>query len=140
MRSCIARSVTGSSPKSLAPAGHARAGLVLADSLARQLLKSGERPPWWDPDVPLSVVITEGEIDHLVWCARSEAAADSGHGPAVIGVFSGSWSRDIAARLEGAGVRDILIGTDLDSAGENLAGRIARTWTAEGVEVRRWKP
>jgi hypothetical protein len=129
--------VTPATPKSLAPRGFARAGLILADGLARQLLETGTKPPWWDADVPLSVVIAEGEIDFLTWTTTSEAASDSGHGPAVIGVFSGSWSRDIAARLEGAGVRDILIGTDLDSAGENLAGRIARTWS-DGAEVRRW--
>jgi hypothetical protein len=141
LRSVIARRVRdGDDPKSLAPSGHERRGLVMADGLARQVLGLAARPVWWDPDVPLSAVICEGEIDHLVWCTRSEAAADSGHGPAVAGVVQGSWTGEIAARLELAGVHDVVIATDLDDPGEKLATRIAWTWTVEGVEVRRWKP
>jgi hypothetical protein len=109
----------------------------MCDSLACQLLETGARPGWWDPDVPLSVVITEGEIDFLTWTTTSEAASDLAHGPAVIGVVQGSWIAEIAARLEGAGVCDVVIATDLDDAGEELAARIIRTWT-DGVRVQRW--
>ena len=37
-------------------------GLVLADGLLLQLLRTGERPHWWPEKTPLRIVVVEGEL------------------------------------------------------------------------------
>ncbi len=104
-------------PKSLAPAGFSVKGLVLAGPLAQQLL-GGVCPPWWQPR---QVIIAEGEPDWLLWALRQREADEQG--PAVLGIESGSWSPQIAARIPtGASV---FIRTHHDEPGERYAQQIA---------------
>lgn len=104
-------------PKSLAPAGFTVKGLVLADPLAQQLL-GGVCPTWWQPR---QVIVAEGEPDWLLWALR-QCETDE-QGPAVIGIESGAWSTQIAARIPtGASV---VIRTHHDEPGERYAQQIA---------------
>jgi hypothetical protein len=124
------RVVDGDSPKRLAPTGHTCAGLVFCNPLAWCLLSN---PAGVADDMgEVRVLVAEGEPDFLTF-----ATSPDWHGWAVLGVFSGSWSPDVAARIpDGARV---VIATHNDAAGEkyaaavrnSLAGRctLARTLT-----------
>jgi hypothetical protein len=104
-------------PKSLAPAGFSVKGLVLADPLAQQLL-GGYCPTWWQPR---QVIVAEGEPDWLLWALRQRETDEQG--PAVLGVESGAWSPQIAARIPtGASV---VIRTHHDEPGQRYAQQIA---------------
>lgn len=113
-----ARSIdSATAPKSLAPGGYSVKGLVLADPLAQQLL-GGVCPTWWQPR---QVIIAEGEPDWLLWALRQRESDEQG--PAVLGVESGAWSPQIAARIPtGASV---VIRTHHDEPGERYAQQIA---------------
>ena len=113
-----ARSTDGSTaPKSLAPAGFSVKGLVLADPLAQQLL-GGISPTWW---LPRQVIIAEGEPDWLLWALRQREADEQG--PAVLGVESGAWSPQIAARIPTG--TSVVIRTHHDEPGRHYAQQIA---------------
>jgi len=108
---------SATAPKSLAPAGYSVKGLVLADPLAQQLL-GGVCPTWWQPR---QVIITEGEPDWLLWALRQREIDEQG--PAVLGIESGAWSPQIAARIPtGASV---VIRTHHDEPGRRYAQQIA---------------
>jgi hypothetical protein len=113
-----ARSIDSTvAPKSLAPASYSVKGLVLADPLAQQIL-SGVCPAWWQPR---QVIVAEGEPDWLLWALRQREADEQG--PAVLGVESGAWSPQIAARIPtGASV---VIRTHHDEPGRRYAEQIA---------------
>lgn len=113
-----ARSVEATvAPKSLAPAGYSVKGLVLADPLAQQLL-GGACPTWWQPR---QVIVAEGEPDWLLWALRQREGDEQG--PAVLGIESGAWSPQIAARIPtGASV---VIRTHHDEPGRRYAQQIA---------------
>jgi len=105
------------SPKSLAPGGYSVKGLVLADPLAQQLL-GGVCPTWWQPR---QVIIAEGEPDWLLWALRQRETDEQG--PAVLGIESGTWSPQIAARIPtGASV---VIRTHHDEPGRRYAQQIS---------------
>jgi hypothetical protein len=130
-RSCVARSVTAhpGPRKSLAPQNHTRRGLVLANALARHVLATGEFPQGYPR--PFRVVITEGEIDFLTAaCEEPEAT-----GPMVLGVFTGSWSPELAARIPDA---HVIIATDNDDAGDKFAALIAASLEGRNVTLLRW--
>jgi len=111
-----ARAVRDAERKELATWKHAAHGLVLACPMARQLLTHGP-PEWW----VRSIVIVEGAPDFLTWATRQ--AEENEDGPAVLGVFSGSWTDELAARIpDGARVA---IRTHADPAGDNFAVQIA---------------
>lgn len=121
-------------PKSAAPK---RAGLVHACPLAQQVLSGSSLPKWWDDGSPLTVVITEGEVDFLTWC--SEAMDGDAYSPAIIGVGSGSWTADFAARIPAEST--VVIATDQDEQGDRYADRIMksfRPWTGR-VRLKRWE-
>jgi hypothetical protein len=129
LRSVIARRVhDGDDPKSLAPSGHERRGLVMADGLARQLLATGARPGWWDEDVELVVVLTEGEPDWLSWATSPAALRDLGHGPACMGLLNGSLPAEMANKLP-TGTR-VLIAEQRDLPGDNGRPPAGETYTA----------
>lgn len=104
-------------PKSLAPAGHSVKGLVLAGPLAQQLL-DGVCPSWWEPR---QVIIAEGEPDWLLWALRQREADEQG--PAVLGIESGAWSPQIAARIPTGS--SVVIRTHHDEPGRRYAQQIA---------------
>jgi hypothetical protein len=113
-----ARSIEGTTaPKSLAPASYSVKGLVLADPLAQQLL-GGVCPTWWQPR---QVIIAEGEPDWLLWALRQREADEQG--PAVLGIESGAWSPQIAARIPTGS--SVVIRTHHDEPGRRYAQQIA---------------
>jgi hypothetical protein len=125
------RVVDGETPKRLPPAGHRAAGLLLACSMGRGLL-AGSVPQGAQPP---TVLITEGEPDWLTWVTHfSDADEDA---PAVLGVLSGSWSSETAARIpDGA---TVVLRTHHDSAGERYATEIAESLRGR-CRLRRSRP
>ena len=110
-------------------------GLVLADGLLRQLLRTGEKPHWWPEATPLRIVVVEGEPDFLTWATRHGDAAETA--PAVLGLWSGAWTSTLAACIP-TGCR-ILLRTDLDANGHHYATKVARD-LADRCELRRLSP
>lgn len=105
-------------------------GAVLACSLGRQVLQCGRRPDWWPEDVPMGVVVTEGEPDFLTWACRSEDEL----APAVLGVFSGAWTDEVAARIPDGAI--VASRVHHDEQGERYAKKIAQSLYYR-CEVRR---
>ena len=99
-------------PKRLPPTGHKAGGLVLADGFARAWLR-GER-------APASICVAEGESDWLTWACKVNDPA-----LATIGVWSGSWGPDFAARCP-LGAR-VDVWTDTDTAGDRYMADVAKT-------------
>lgn len=99
-------------PKRLPPAGHRASGLVLADEFATAMLRGTYAAK--------HVVIAEGEPDFLA------AVLGWGHVLAAkIGIWSGSWSDELAARIpDGA---EVAIWTDADTAGDRYADAVWRS-------------
>jgi hypothetical protein len=133
VRSLLARCVReGVEPKSRAASGFERRGLVLACPLGRQVLASGRLPAWWPSDLPLEVQICEGEKK---WCIRCTLHSDGdAFAPVALGIESGSWTDELAARIpDGACV---YIATDPDDAGAKYATKIVRSlYSRSGVRV-----
>ena len=146
-RSVLARTVVPSAElpegtlKSMAPKGYGRAGLVLACPFARRVLELGAKPSWWADDAPtLRVIVAEGEVDFLAWCAEASDANE--HAPAVLGVTSGSWTAELAARIPDGAV--VVVATDDDKGGDRYATKILETLAPRMrvglVRVERWRP
>ena len=95
MHARLVEKVDGDRAKGLFPSGHTAKGLFLADSFARLLITEGI-PKWWRQNEPPSVIITEGAIDFLTVATHYGCTE---YAPAVLGVFSGSWSDELAARI-----------------------------------------
>ncbi len=125
-------------PKSRAACGYQRRGLVLADARGREMLEGSLLVT-----EALRVVIAEGEMDMLAFAAgRARSGASSGELVAVLGIVSGSWTPELAARIpDGA---TVLIATHLDKDGEKYAARITETllerMQAGAVRAERWRP
>jgi hypothetical protein len=81
--------------KGLFPSGHSAKGFFLADSFARLLITVGI-PKWWRQSKAPKIIITEGPIDFLTVATQFGC---SEYAPAVLGVVSGSWSDELAARI-----------------------------------------
>jgi hypothetical protein len=120
MRSVRAwRVVAGDGPKRLPPSGYRASGLVMADGTARALLQGAR----WQDGMDGRVVIVEGEPDALTWSTRFSDGAETV--PAVLGIVSGSWTSEIAARIP-SGAR-VIVRTHHDLAGDAYAARIGAT-------------
>lgn len=140
---------TGSTcpPEKRPPTGYQRSGLVMADSLGRQILETGKRPEWWPSEQELRVVIAEGETDFLTACTYSDAVE---YAPATFGIFSGSWKPAIADRIPDGATVVIATDTEPESdpkkkpAGDIYAEEIIRTLTERmrvgKIKVERWRP
>jgi len=115
-------------PKRLPPAGHRASGLVLADAGARLVLARRLA----DLPSPVRIVVVEGEPDYLTWATRfSDADEDA---PVVIGVVSGAWTPEIAARIPDDS--RVAVWTHHDPAGDRYAADIAGTL---GMRVQLWR-
>ena len=131
MRSVIARRAEqrANDPlKSTSPAKCSRTGLVMACPYALRMLGGRARPH--------RVAVVEGEVDLLAAVAAiSDADEDA---PAVLGMFGGGWSAEVAARIpDGA---TVIVATDHDAAGERYATEIARSIVPPGrVRLVRWE-
>jgi hypothetical protein len=95
-------------PKRLPPAGYSSAGLVWANEIALEML----RTPY-----PCTVVVSEGEPDMVVNALRRRCP--------VIGITSGSWTQALADRI--AFGSEVVIRTDRDVAGDKYAAAIRKT-------------
>lgn len=116
-------------PKAVPPKGCGARGLVMADRLACHLLQHAAMPAWWAGTPRL--VVAEGEPQFLSWCLAMQGAA------AVLGIFSGSWTDEIASRVpDGA---EVLVCTDPDKSGDQYADRINTSLT-DRCQVQRWAP
>lgn len=115
----------GESPKRLPPGGYRATGLVLASPLAVAWLSG--------TFAPTRVLVVEGEPDALhaaLWPMQEPTA--------VIGIVSGSWSRELAARFLPR--QRVFVWTHLDPAGEKYAHEVTRSIRARGCAVERWAP
>jgi hypothetical protein len=116
--------------KGLLPAGHAAGGLVCADFLGREMLRS---PNVADQVRRAGVVIVEGEADFLGVATRYSDGDESA--PAVFATGSGWWCREHADRVpDGTAVT---IATDGDQAGNGYAEKIAATFAGRDVTLQR---
>lgn len=111
-------------PKSLPPRGHKRAGLVLLCHVALHLFRRRELPKWspWRYRAGPRIECCEGEKKFLMRALSDEANECA---PLVIGVESGSWTPEIAARIPDGS--ELVILTDQNEAGAKYATTIVRT-------------
>lgn len=105
-------------PKALSPAGCLLGGLVFADVAGRDLLRTGRAPPG-------GVVICEGVPDFLTVAALWGDADEQA--PAVLGVISGSWGKEIGTRIPDGTKVVIWTHSDAGGAGQRYAAAIAGT-------------
>lgn len=117
--------------KALAPKGSTVRGLALADPVGRAVLAGELESAPWDG----RVVVTEGEPDLWTWSTKQRLGLALGARTwAVLGVVSGSWTEDLAARVP-SGCK-VSVRTHADAAGDKYAENIWRT-LAKRCEVRR---
>ncbi len=102
----------GDSPKRLPPGGHKCSNHVLANRTAVGMLLGRYRPRILE--------VTEGEPDWATMCQISQDVTI-----AVVGVGSGWWSKEIAARVPAT--TRVNVRTHDDEAGEKYAAQIAET-------------
>lgn len=139
MRSLIARSVERDPlRKSLGARGKQRGGLLMAGTFGRAVLQSGPQAHWHAYE-RLRATVYEGEIDFLRAVARGEDVVLShGRKPAsfraVFGIFAGSFTPAVAARLPSGTL--VVIATDADSQGDKYAAEI-QTRVGERCEFQR---
>lgn len=108
--------------KAMAPPSATVRGLVLADPVGRAMLAGELDREAWDG----WLVVCEGEPDLWTWSTlqRRGMPADAPTW-AALGVVSGSWTDDVAARVP-SGAK-VVLRTHADPAGEKYAERIRRT-------------
>ena len=82
------------------------------------------------------MIVAEGEVDWLTFTILAGIDSGSENAPATFGISSGSWTKEIAARIP-SGVR-VLVATDLDEAGDRYAEKVAAS-LAGRCQVRRWR-
>lgn len=105
--------------KRLPPSGHKATGLALANGRARALLRA--------PASPKQIVVVEGEPDFL-------SAAITWPTRPILGVLSGTWSEEFAARIPTGS--EVIVMTHNDRAGDRYAEQIIGTIKTRAV-VRR---
>lgn len=132
LRSVLARDVTERhrEKKSLSPSGHARAGFFMRDPAARLALwpervdepvaqlAGAER--WYDDAPERRFVIVEGEKKYLQHATLASDAAQ--HAPATIGIFSGSWTDELAALIPDGWVVRLALDPDGSAEGKSPSG------------------
>ncbi len=110
---CARRIIDGDGPKVVVPQGYKSSGLVMANSLALQMLRGGTMPQG------VSIVVVEGVTDFL-----TASQCWGGRYP-VIGIFAGAWTADIAARFPDDA--HLNLWTDADPDGDKLARGVAES-------------
>lgn len=121
------------SPKRLPPTGHRVSGLVMADSMAREVLRAGAWPSW-NHHRP-RMVIVEGEPDFLTMATDVPVNA----GPpryGVIGICAGSLCEEVASRIPQGCI--VAVWTHADPAGDKYAAK-ATSLLGSRCEVLRRK-
>lgn len=82
--------------KALLPTGFSSRGLLFACPLARQMLGSASKPEWWG-DEAFVLTVLEGGPNFLAVASRVSECNEGE--PATIGITSGSWTSNHAARV-----------------------------------------
>ena len=121
--------------KALNPRGYGYGGLVMADPMGIALLRGARA----DEDVSWDgrVIVVEGEPDFWTWaCHPGRFGRPSTW--AVLGVVSGSWSEEIAARIPDKA--RVVIRTHHDEPGQKYAERIRATFSKGRCDVLRSTP
>jgi hypothetical protein len=128
------RIIEGNTPKRLPPAGHKAGQVVMADTIALEVLRLGKAPDYIAE--PLRIVIAEGEPDWLTWATNRPLDSRK---PlfGVLGIIAGAWCAELAARIPSGA--HVIIRTDHDRAGEKYADDIIAT-LASRCTVRRTRP
>jgi predicted nuclease with TOPRIM domain len=103
----------------------------MADPMAQEILRTGARPSNLG-DGELWVIVAEGEIDYLTAVQLSAA-----YPVATFGIVSGSWTREIAARIPDGAI--VVAATDPDPAGDRYAEQIFATFRGRRVKLNRWR-
>ncbi len=111
----------GDREKGLFPSGHSAKGFFLADSFGLLLIRSGV-PKWWRQSEPPSVIITEGAPDFLTVGTHYGCYE---YAPAVLGILSGSWSDELAARIPTE--CRVVVKVHRDEAGQKYRDQICRS-------------
>jgi len=122
LRSCKVRPLPGPEGKGYSPKNFDATGLVFANTTARDMLGTGRAPAGWPKDEPFRLIVCEGEVDWMTWCVHDELGAGDAREtppPAIIGVFSGSWTQALAERVPNSA--RVIIRNDRDQAGEGYA-------------------
>ena len=142
MRSVLARSVESDPAiKSVGASGCARRGLVMAGQYGRQVLLSGPVRSLHRLE-NFQLKILEGEIDALRAIGNGEDCEVmhrmqlSGF-RGVMGIVSGSFTRDIACRVPAHST--VVIATDDDEAGDKYAADITELLGSK-ITVERFRP
>jgi hypothetical protein len=125
------RVTPGDSPKRLSPVGFSTRSTVLADSLARELLRRSAWPSDWTTKRPRAI-ITEGETDFLTMATQYAPGNDPE--VATIGIYSGGWTQDIADRFPTD--IDVRVLTDDDPAGYRYFAAISSSLRCKATFVR----
>lgn len=125
-------------PKSLGAKGYQRGGLVMANARARAWLNGIDATPEHG-------VVLEGETCYLLTAVgpvSGQTWASRGGSPAFFGVFSGSWTRELADRIPDGS--HVAIATDDDDQGDAYARKIIETlrarFAARRLDVTRRRP
>jgi hypothetical protein len=127
MRSVVARSIERNPRrKSLGVQGHGRRGLVMAGSYGREMLVTGAMLHWHRLE-RLRLTVTEGEVDFLRAVASgADDVLEDDYRPAafraVVGIFAGSFTRDVAWRVPSG--TTVVLATDADEQGDKYAAEI----------------
>jgi hypothetical protein len=127
MRSLVGRSVEREPRvKSVGAAGFQRRGLVMAATYAREMLVAGPQARMHRLE-QFRLAVYEGEINWMLGVASgADDVIEEDFQPAAfrgaLGIFSGSFTRDIASRVPRK--TDVRIRTDADEAGEKYAAEI----------------
>lgn len=101
----------------------------MADPLARLMpagAPSGDGEPSADVVRRCDLIVTEGVPDFLTW-ATLRGDADE-FAPAVIGIISGSWTEEIAARVPSATA--VYLRPHADAVGDKYSAQIVKTLVA----------
>ena len=137
MRSFRARWINQEDPplgKAIPPSGFEARGLVMCNIAGLWLLRFGA----WSPDLApknRQLWIVEGEPDTLTLAAAIRATAASER--AVWGLYNGSWTAELAARIpDGA---DVVLGLHDDKAGHVYRDKVDRTLHGR-VQLRQHRP
>lgn len=144
-RSVLARSIELNPPKgkkSLGTRGYGRAGLVMAATYGREMLKAGPLPSFHRLE-NFRLTVLEGEIDMLRAVSEGgDAVFEEDYRPAafrgVLGVFAGSFGRDIASRVPDGS--HVVISTDADDQGDEYAEKIDKALSERVTRSRVRQP
>lgn len=108
-------------PKATRATGIQAAGYLYANRLGREALAGR---------APTDVIITEGETDWLLWASERPDLA-------VLGIYSGSGTPELAKRLAAAthAGRRIVLRTDRDTAGDKYAEKLTAALRLVGADL-----